>query len=387
MNRSRLSALIPLLTLLASCSMFGVDEDAADAPAPLPEVTKGDQLAALWSRDLGERFVSAPGALKLVSAEGKLGLAIGHSIHLIDPESGETVWQAKVDEEFTAGPGIGDGLVAAVDNNGDLLAFDLTSGEKLWQAAVKREVLTSPLVAQGKVVVRTVDGQVMAFSTDQGTMTWRFRKNVPALSLHGSSGLVLINNQEGFLTGFGSGKLVASNLISGQILWEASVSEQRGRNEIERLTDIDTTPVVMGDTLYVASYQGGIVSFSLSQRKVHWNTPVSLFQEIAVDKNQLYATDEKGRVVSLSRDKGEILWSQEGLLNRGVTAPEIHGDFIVVGDSEGYLHLLDSQSGHFVGQFDLSGSALLKLLSVGKRLYLLSEDGILQALSDTASQN
>lgn len=106
MNRSRLSALIPLLTLLASCSMFGVDEDAANAPAPLPEVTKGDQLAALWSRDLGERFVSAPGALKLVSAEGKLGLAIGHSIHLIDQKVARLSGRPKLMKSLQRGQGL-----------------------------------------------------------------------------------------------------------------------------------------------------------------------------------------------------------------------------------------------------------------------------------------
>lgn len=367
--------------------MFGVDEDIVDAPAPLPDVATGDQLKALWSRDLGLPFHSTSGALKPLFEAGKLVLALGNTLHMIDPESGRSLWRADLNEAITAGPGVGDGLVSVVDNNGDLITFSFTSGEKLWQTPVKREVLAPPLVADGKIIVRTVDGQVIAFSADQGTMVWRFRKTVPALSLHGSSGLVLINNRKAVLAGFGSGKLVASNLMGGTVLWEASLTDGLGRNEIERLADIDTTPVVRGDILYVASYQGEIVSFSLSQRKVLWSSPASLFQEMAVDKNQIVITDEKGQIVALSRDKGERLWSQKGLLNRGVTAPEILGNFVVVGDREGYLHLLDRHTGDFVSQLDLSGSALTQPLSVGDRLYLLSEDGRLQAQRDTVSNH
>jgi len=44
------------------------------------------------------------------------------------------------------------------------------------------------------------------------------------------------------------------------------------------------------------------------------------------------------------------LWKVDQMTNRGLTRPAFYGNYVVVGDKEGYLHWLDSDIGSFVAR-------------------------------------
>ena len=62
-----------------------------------------------------------------------------------------------------------------------------------------------------------------------------------------------------------------------------------------------------------------------------------------------------GAVVALARRDGSERWRTAALLRRGVSAPAVFGDAVVVGDFEGYLHWMDRATGRFVAREKAGG--------------------------------
>ncbi|MCZ6526721.1 MAG: outer membrane protein assembly factor BamB, partial [Gammaproteobacteria bacterium] len=82
------------------------------------------------------------------------------------------------------------------------------------------------------------------------------------------------------------------------------------------------------------------------------------------------------------RFRGTSIWKQEKLHARSVTAPASIGDYIVVGDLEGYLHWMSKISGEFVSRIRLSDERIIvSPIVVGKTLYAYCSDGTLAAYS------
>jgi outer membrane protein assembly factor BamB len=95
----------------------------------------------------------------------------------------------------------------------------------------------------------------------------------------------------------------------------------------------------------------------------------------------VYVTDDEGNVWSVQDGSGDALWRQTRLIRRGVTAPAIAGDYIVVGDFEGYLHWIARNDGRFVARQQITEAAIRSQpLVVDNMLYITAVDGTIAAV-------
>ena len=144
-------------------------------------------------------------------------------------------------------------LVVAGSLEGDIVALDATTGALKWKAKVGNEVIAAPTIGQGLVFVRSNDGRVTAFDQASGERRWFWNHELPPLSVRGNGapvlgpGFVFVGNDDGTLT--------ALAVSDGHQLWEQTVAEAEGRTELERMADVDGTPVLDGPTLYATSYK------------------------------------------------------------------------------------------------------------------------------------
>jgi outer membrane protein assembly factor BamB len=79
---------------------------------------------------------------------------------------------------------------------------------------------------------------------------------------------------------------------------------------------------------------------------------------MGTDNRNIYVTDDKNTVSALSIDNGASVWRQERLSGRGVSRPLALGRFVIVGDFQGYVHLLSRDDGSFVARVPTDGSAI-----------------------------
>jgi outer membrane protein assembly factor BamB len=113
------------------------------------------------------------------------------------------------------------------------------------------------------------------------------------------------------------------------------------------MVDVDSEPVIAGNTAYVACFQGRVAAVALDDGRVEWTRDISSYADLSVDDERLYVTDDKGTVWALKLEDGSDAWKQPALLNRAPTGPTHIDDYVVVGDFEGYLHFMDRYNGNF----------------------------------------
>ena len=93
------------------------------------------------------------------------------------------------------------------------------------------------------------------------------------------------------------------------------------------------------------------------------------------------AIDEKDVLKGFGLSSGAILWQQAGLKLRGLSSPVSIGSNFIVGDFEGYIHIINSKDGSFVARRKVSNKPILEIVSEGKNLLIMDEAGRLSYLS------
>jgi len=329
-------------------------------PAELVEFKPTATLAEAWKADTGD----ASGHLFHPQAEGDDVLAAGGSrVVRIAVPTGNTVWKTEVGVRLSAGAGAGQGLVLAGGGKGELLALDLASGQVRWKVALSSEVTGQLLAVADTVIARTGDGRVHGLSAADGSRKWLYSRNLPALSLRGSGGMVV--RDDVLYIGFPGGKLVALNAANGAQLWEATVALPRGATELERVADVMGNPVLDERQVCAVAYQGRVACFDRRNGSPLWARDTSSNSGLAMDERNVYVTDDKDAVTAYDKTSGRAGWRQDKLARRQVTAPLALGAWVVVADSEGFVHVLSADDGSFVARAKVDSSVRTAPLDIG----------------------
>lgn len=371
--------------LVAACALLlgacaSGSRIAREQPSPLPEFAIERQVRTLWSADAGKsvgehvlRLTPAYAEEKLFTAD-RAGL-----VSAFRASDGEVVWRTDLDAPITTPVGVGEGLAVVASKKGEVFALGAKDGKRLWASAVSSEVLAAPAVAAGVVVVQSIDGKLFGLQASDGKRLWVYSRSEPALSLRGTSRPVV--GGEYVFAGFASGRVAGLRVSDGRLVWEHVVTEPRGRNEVERLVDVDAPVLLAGDTLYAAAYQGKVVAVDLRSGRISWSRDVSTYVGMSADSRNLYIADESGRVTAFDRASGASVWKQDALRGRRLGAPARVGSYVAVGDYEGYLHWLSVDDGHFVSRERAGSGPLLAGAAASEDvLYVLTHGGELTAL-------
>ena len=363
-GRAALVLLVAGAVALGGCSsvkhLFTTKKALALKPAELTEFTPTAKAERVWSTSVGDGEGHLGARQGPVVVDGRVYAAGTEGVGAWDLQTGKRVWfhedkPEKKDKDkdavrlaISSSPGVGDGLLVVGGLEGDVLALDAATGERKWQAKVGSEVLAAPAVGQGMVLVRSIDGRVTAFDSTSGERRWFWTKETPALTVRGNSapllvpGAVFIGNDDGTLS--------AVALATGRLLWEQVVSPGEGRSELDRMADVDGTPVLDGDMLYVTSFKGETLAIDGPSGRPMWSHDAGGQGAVAVAPDSVVVSDPKGTVWALAKADGSALWQQPALARRSLSAVAVQGDYAVVGDIEGYLHWMRLQDGAFAAR-------------------------------------
>jgi outer membrane protein assembly factor BamB len=386
--------LATLCTTLVACGgireraerIFGDDSDDVDPPAALTDFEPQLTIKQRWAEGVGAgtdeqylKIVPAADDTRAYSAERK-GRVVA-----VDVETGRQLWKTNTRIRISGGPGLGEGLVLVGSSDGEVVALDAETGKERWRSELTSEVLAPPRAADGIAVVRTGDGKLFGLSADSGARLWVYDRTVPVLTLRGTSTPVLVEDL--VLAGFDSGRLVAVELLTGRLVWESQVAIPRGRSDLDRMVDLDGEPVVMGRSVYVATYQGSVAAVSLDTGDVEWSRDISSAKGLAVDRSAVYITDDESEVWALERSSGTSLWKQQALRRRALTAAASDGEYLVLGDFEGYVHWLSKLDGSIAARLRVDKSPIIvPPLVTANGLYIYASSGKLVAIDEPGSE-
>ncbi|MEX2523689.1 MAG: outer membrane protein assembly factor BamB [Gammaproteobacteria bacterium] len=378
--------LLPLLILMAGCGTmetvggwFSSKDKNVNPPTPLVDVTTTINVTELWSRNTGKgtdnQYLELTPAVAgqriyIVDADGRLTA--------MDASNGRELWDARARARITGGPGLGSDTVLLGTDQGVVIAYAAADGKELWRARVSSEILSPPQRSGNTVVVRTLDGKLFGINAANGNRTWVYDRSVPSLTLRGTSRPVI--EDDIVVSGFDGGRLVSLELDSGRVLWETRVAVSQGRSELEQMVDIDSEPVIVDGVIYVVTFQGQLSAVELESGRLLWSREVSSYAGFSVDDNNVYVSDDNSQVHAYDRYSGSQLWTQDKLRFREITGPGDVGDYLVVGDLEGYLHWMNKDDGSFAARNRVSKKRIIaQPVVAGKFVYVYGTDGTLAA--------
>lgn len=341
--------------VLAGCA----SEEDTVIMAPVPEVSSEFTPTTQWTSSIGKGVGQFYSKLSAEYAYDKVFVASRDGmVKALDPENGRLIWQADVEEDVSArlsgGITAGYGQVFIGSENGRVFAFDQETGELNWQAEVNGEVLAAPATDSNLVMVHTNKGTLLALDQVTGETKWTISTEVPNLTLRGNSAPVTASG--GVFWGTANGRLAAAIVERGQLIWQQPIGKPQGATEIDRLVDVDASPLILGSSLYIVGYNGQLISFDLRSGEASWKRNYSSASNLASDASRIYVVTEQDHLIAVDARSGTELWSNEQLENRLVTAPVIIDAYLVVGDSEGYLYWLERDSGDIVSMQQVSSS-------------------------------
>lgn len=324
-------AMVIAVGVLAACS------SDKPKPTPLEAVTPKMAGAVAWETRVGSiGFPLVPAV-----ADGAFFVASGDGdVAALDAETGAERWRTRVKDGVAAGVGSDGRYTSVVTRGNEVVVLD--NGREIWRKRVPSSVVTPPLVAGERVFVMGVDRAVHAFDVLDGRRLWTLQRPGDALTLAQAGVVAAFHNT--LLVGQGQ-RLTGVDPLRGTVQWEVPMASPRGTNEVERLADLIGPLVRVGDRVCVRAFQAAVGCADAARGVVLWTRGVGGANAVAADAERVFGADASDRITAWRADSGDVAWTSEKLLYRGLSGALAVGPVVVFGDAEGYVHFLSTTDG------------------------------------------
>ncbi len=303
----------------------------------------------LWKQPVGEAHSSPVVANGTVYAFYKVKDKEAEALAAFDAKTGEKRWEksyerAKFEPRFGAGPrgtpAVDGGCVYTLGSTGVLVCWDAKSGDVRWKLDTLKEfgaqnlffgVSTSPTVV-GKHVIVMVGGKgagIVGVDKDTGKVAWQATDDKASYASP-----IVVGDKDPevvFLTG---GHVRSLKAGTGKELWQVKF--------VDRLFDSSTTPVKAGD-LYVAGsvtvgsigvkVEGGEAKQVWKNDKLtcYFSTPVLVGDHLYMVNGAATLTDPTITLRCVEAKTGKIAWEKKNV-------GKYHAALVKTGDGHLLFH-------------------------------------------------
>ncbi len=325
---------------------------STDKPKPTPLEPLAPKIAGrqVWQAKLaGVQFplvvTGRDGAFTVAGDDG--------TVLSLDAATGRELWRAQVGGGVAAGVGTDGRFTSVVTRSHEVVTIE--QGRVLWKAKLPGRVMTAPLLAGERVFVMGVDRVVHAFDATDGKKLWVLQRPGDALTL-GQAGVVAAV-RDTLVVGQGP-RMTGVDPVRGTVRWEASVANPRGTNEVERLADLVGPATRVGNALCARAFQATVGCVDAVRGSLLWSRNASGSQAVGADDRVVVAGDGSDRLSGWRQSTGELLWTNEKFLFRGLSGVLVAGRTAVVGDAQGFVHFLDREDGQPLLRLSTDGSGV-----------------------------
>lgn len=364
----KLAAACAFTAVLAACG------SSKPSPASLESLNSPTvRLTTVWSQRVG----SVDGQLSLAVSNGVVTTAsTDGDIVSMDLATGKERWRAQAKADLSAMVGSDGRYAAVVTQANELLAFD--QGKLVWRERLPGRVITAPLVAGERVFVQAVDRSVRAYDVLDGRWLWQYQRPGGEPLALATSG-VITAFRDTLLVGQGA-RLIGLDPLKGTVRFDVNVGTPRGTNEVERLADLVGPLARADDEACVRAFQLSVACLELNRGSLRWTRPQAGRQAVAATERMVVGSDGADRLSAWKTENGDLLWRVDRFTYRNLSAPAIWGNRVVVGDYDGYLHVLASDDGRTLARTELDSALVAAPIVVDQTLLVATRKGTLYAL-------
>lgn len=348
-----------------------------------------------WRADLGENTAGAGQLLArpVVSNGSVFAMDAFGSISAFDTQTGALRWRKSNedlsldDSVFGGGLAYDQGRLFVTLTTGNVIGLDAANGEEVWRQPLSLPLRSAPTVADGIVLVLTADNQVYALDQETGQPAWRHAGFFEASGVLGGPSPAVDGGIA--VVPYSSAEVFALRLDNGRPLWSDTLERPRRTQALAEINDIDGTPVIDGDRVYVGGRGGQVAAIDMRRGVRAWDADLAAVDTPWIAGDFLYLLTERNELVCLVRKNGRIRWvtqmpltsdpddpNAKGLTWRG---PVLAGEQLYLTSSNGDLLTLSPYDGAELNGLTLSAPAAVTPVIANGTIFILTEGAELLA--------
>ena len=354
----------------------------------------GGVLQPAWRSSIGEGggYRQKVTAQPLVAGSRVFTMDSDAVVSAFELSSGSRVWRTETqgdkDRSTNVGGGIAvaGGVLFAATGRGEALALDAGTGAIRWRKGLDSPARSAPCVAEGRLFITTLDDRLLSLKSADGDRQWSYQAANTATTVLAqtapaySDGLVV--------AGFSSGDLAAVRVESGGLAWTDSLASGRGRNSLVDLAAVRGLPVVDGGRVFAIGVGGLLVSLDLRSGRRLWEREVGGLETPWLVGDTLFVQTLDQTLAAIGREDGKLRWLTD--LPRYDnpekrrdplfwTGPVLAGGRLVLAGSNETALSVNPADGKVIGQQALRGAAAVTPVAAAGTVFILTDDGSLQA--------
>lgn len=355
-------------------------------------------LRTIWSASLETADNELNRLPQPVIAGGRLfALGGGGRLTAFNLENGKRLWSVELNpEDKDIYPGIvgavaaSEIVVAAHASRNTLSLFEAETGALIWEVPHDEVLQGGPtLIGNELVAVSDMDGRMFVYRLADGGLFWQ-RAGLPVNTVIYGASSPAFNGNELVIAGVG-GEIAVHRIQTGNLLWADSLASLLPNTPLQSLGDILAHPIHDGKQVYVISQSGRFGAFDAQSGYLLWEHPFAGSQMPWIAGDSLYLVTLTGRLISVRLSDGAIKWVSilKGALPEGKVvsnnAPVYLGPIVASGQvhllsGKGRIYSFDVLNGNAVGSANISGQFTTPPTAVSNSFVTLSTGGKLSVM-------
>ena len=275
--------------------------------------------------------------------------SVGGHFHCWEAMTGKLVWVFAADRMFKGSPALYKNRIYVPNVDNHIRCLDASDGKVLWDWSSWADNDSSPRILDGMLYIGGEDGDLKCFDAETGKLLWKESYGRGEGEEPGSEGiecsLAIADNIAYF--GHLEGNVRAYHLKDRKLLWK---TPKLG-------LDIDASPLVIGDKLYIGIEEGKSTFYCLDRAtgKTLWGKTVGggVWGSPAKFEKNVIVGGNSGKLYCFDATTGEEVWTYK--IGHGTWySPQVVDGKVMFGSYGKYYEMLDAASGKSILKLDIA---------------------------------
>lgn len=400
----------------SNISKLDVDADAQNEGAQLPEAITNPvfttpgftvshsgghlsldfPLRRAFSTRVGEAAETGTEmAQPVASARAVFTVTPGGIVTAVNASSGERIWRMDIDPSsddtqvsVSGGISLAENDVIVHAGKTTLASLDAATGTVNWSIEMPNFLMGGPSVYEGLILVTDINGRVYALALETGEELWN-RIGTPSKTRVNGASFPAIYGTETIIAG-GDGELISLSLDQGGFNWGENLVPVQLVTSLDSIADITAHPVHDGGMVISVTQSGIMMAFNARTGRMVWEQGLRSLSMPWLSGGTIYVTTVNNQLYALRRTDGAVRWKVDLPGVFGINEPVVEGStrytgpvvasgHVIIGGSDGDLHIYNAENGAFVDELSAGGAVTSGLSIANNTLYVIGRNGKLSA--------
>ena len=275
-----------------------------------------------------------------------------------------------------------DNVLIVADNITKYFALDLNNGELLWSKNNLAPFNSQIKIYQNKFFIIDFSNTLRCFSLEDGEELWNIETENSLMRSQKKLSMVIVNNLLYFKNSIGD--ISAVDIDEGELIWQLPTQS----NLIyEAAFSLETSDLITdGETLFFSNNKNQIFSIDLGTGSFNWENKVNSNLRPSLVGNYIFTVSIEGYLILIDKNSGNILRITD--LFRGFKKKKresikpigfvIGSNNIYLTTDHGRLMVIDIKSGRTVSILKIDNDKISRPIVIDKNLYVIKDNAIIK---------